>query len=135
MLVPTDGSKLSQKAVLKAMTLAKALAAPPATPTIYRHNLPVGYAQPEEHQKLIDEATALTLGFVEKTCKDAGVAFAAIHAMNDIPEDEILKAVERQVSELIVMGTHGHSGQRGALIGSVAHKVLNKATVPVMVVR
>ena len=34
-----------------------ALAAPPATPVIYRHNLPVGYAQPEEHQKLIDEAT------------------------------------------------------------------------------
>ena len=135
MLVPTDGSELSQKAMLKAVTLAKALAAPPETPIIYRHNLPVGYAQPEEHQKLIDEATAITLGFVDKTCKDAGVAFAGIHATSDFPEDEILKVVECQGCDLIVIGTHDHSGLRGALIGSVAQKVLNKATVPVMVFR
>ena len=142
-LAPTDGSVLSQKAVVKAVTLAKALgakvtaffAAPPATPIIYRYSLPVGYAQPEEHQKLIDEATAMALGFVEKSCKDAGVAFAGSHATSDFPEDEILKAVEREGCDLIVMGTHGHSGLRGALIGSVAQKVLTKATVPVMVVR
>jgi len=135
MLVPTDGSELSQKAMLKAVTPAKALAAPPATPVIYRHNLPVGYAQPEEHQKLIDEATAITLGFVDKTCKDAGVAFAGIHATSYFPEDKILKVVERQGCDLIVIGIHDHSRLRGALIGSVAQKVLNKATVPVMVFR
>jgi nucleotide-binding universal stress UspA family protein len=142
-LVPTDGSELSQKAVAKGVALAKAVganitaffAAPPATPIIYRYNLPVGYAQPDEHQKLIDEATAKALGYVDQVCKDAGVAFAGIHATSDFPEDEILKAAERQGCDLIVMGTHGHSGLRGALIGSVAQKVLNKSTVPVMVVR
>lgn len=143
MLVPTDGSVLSQKAVVKGVALAKAVgakvtaffAAPPATPIIYRHSLPVGYAQPEEHQKLIDEATAMALGFVEKSCKDAGVAFAGIHTTSDFPEDEILKAADRLGCDLIVMGTHGHSGLRGVLMGSVAQKVLNRATVPVMVVR
>ena len=142
-LVPTDGSELSQKAVAKGVALAKAVganitaffAAPPATPIIYWYNLPVGYAQPDEHQKLIDEATAKALGYVDQACKEAGVAFAGIHAMSDFPEDEILKAAERQGCDLIVMGTHGHSGLRGALIGSVAQKVLNKSTVPVMVVR
>lgn len=142
-LVTTDGSELSQKAALKGVELAKAVgakvtaffAAPPATPIIYRYSIPVGYAQPEEHQKLIDEATAMALGFVEKACKEAGVAYNGVHATSDFPEDEIIKAAQRQGCDLIVMGTHGHSGLRGALIGSVAQKVLNKATVPVMVVR
>lgn len=142
-LVPTDGSDLSQKAVVKGVALAKAVgakvtaffAAPPATPIIYRYNLPVGYAQPGEHQKMIEEATAKALSFVEQACKDAGVGFVGIHTTSDFPEDEILKAVDRQGCDLIVMGTHGHSGLRGALIGSVAQKVLNKSTVPVMVVR
>jgi nucleotide-binding universal stress UspA family protein len=142
-LLPTDGSERSQKAVVKGVALAKSVgakitaffAAPPPTPIIYRHNMPVGYAQPEEHQSLIDEATSKALAFVEKACKEAGVTYAGIHATSDFPEDEILKAVELQGCDLIVMGTHGHSGLRGALIGSVAQKVLNKATVPVMVVR
>lgn len=142
-LVPTDGSELSQKAIVKGVALAKAVgakvtaffAAPPATPIIYRYSVPVGYSQPEEHQKLIDEAIAKALGFVETACKDAGVAFAGIHATSDFPEDEILKAADRQGCDLIVMGTHGNSGLRGALIGSVAQKVLNKSTVPVMIVR
>lgn len=142
-LVPTDGSELSQKAVEKGVALAKAVgakvtaifAAPPATPIIYRYNLPVGYAQPDEHQKLIDAATAKALGYVEAACKAAGVDFVGTHVTSDFPEDEILKAAERQGCDLIVMGTHGQSGLRGALIGSVAQKVLNKAAVPVMVVR
>ena len=113
----------------------KFFAAPPATPIIYRYNLPVGYAQPEEHQKLIDEATAKALGSVEKACKEAGVDYVGQHATSDFPEDEILKAVARHNCDLIVMGSHGHSGLRGALMGSVAQKVVNKATVPVMVVR
>jgi nucleotide-binding universal stress UspA family protein len=142
-LIATDGSELSQKAAMKGVALAKSLgakvtaffAAPPPTPIIYRHNLPVGYAQPEDHQKLIDEATATALAFVEQACTDAGVPYAGLHATSDFPEDEILKTAERQGCDLIVMGTHGYSGLRGALIGSVAQKVLNKATVPVMVVR
>lgn len=142
-LLPTDGSEFSQKAVVKGVALAKALgakvtaffSAPPATPIIYRNHLPVGYAQPEEHQRLIDEATAKALGFVEQAAKDAGVVFEGVHATSDFPEDEILKAVSRHGCDVIVMATHGQSGLRGVLIGSVAQKVLNKSTVPVLLIR
>ncbi|MDX2203033.1 MAG: universal stress protein [Hyphomicrobiaceae bacterium] len=142
-LVPTDGSEVSQKAALKGVALAKAVgakitaffAAPPATPIVYRHSLPVGYVQPEEHQRLIDAATAKALGDVEAACKDAGVDYAGLSATSDFPEDEILKAAARSQCDLIVMGSHGHGGLRGALIGSVAQKVLGKATVPVMIVK
>ena len=62
-LIPMDGSPPSQKAVVQAVALAKSVgakvtgffAAPPATPIVYRNNLPVGYATPEEHAKMIEK--------------------------------------------------------------------------------
>src|SRR5687767_14738604 len=97
-LIPTDGSELSQKAVVQGVELAKALgakvtayfAAPPATPIIYRDHLPVGYATPEEHQHMIDAATAKVLGFVDATARAAGVPCESLHTTSDFPEDEIL---------------------------------------------
>jgi len=142
-LVPTDGSDFSQKAVAEAVALAKALGAkvtaffcaPPATPIIYRNHLPVGYALPQEHQRLIVEATDKALRVVEQAAQAAGVAVERVHATSDFPEDEILKVAQRQGCDVIVMATHGQSGLRGVLIGSVAQKVINKATVPVLLIR
>jgi nucleotide-binding universal stress UspA family protein len=142
-LIPTDGSELSQKAVVQGVELAKALgakvtayfAAPPATPIIYRDHLPVGYATPEEHQNMIDAATAKVLGLVDATAKAAGVPCESLHTTSDFPEDEILKIAAKRNCDLIVMATHGQGGLRGVFIGSVTQKVLNLAKVPVLVIR
>jgi nucleotide-binding universal stress UspA family protein len=142
-LIPTDGSEFSEKAAARAIALAKALgarvtayfAAPPATPIVYRGNLPVGYATTEEHQRLIDETTAKTLGAVETAAKAAGVACESLHTTSDFPDEEILKVAARKGCDLIVMASHGQSGLRGVLIGSVAQKVINRSPVTVMVVR
>ena len=142
-LIPTDGSEFSQKAVARGVELAKVLgakvtayfAAPPATPIVYRDHLPVGYAPPEDHQRMIDEATAKALGFVERTAEASGVQCESIHTTSDFPDDEILRVAARMNCDLIVMATHGQGGLRGVLIGSVAQKVINKATVPVLIVR
>lgn len=142
-LIPTDGSELSQKAVVQGVALAKALgakvtayfAAPPATPIIYRNHLPVGYATPEDHQRMIDAATAAVLAFVEATAKTAGVPCETMHSTSDFPADEILKIVASRACDLIVMATHGQGGLRGVFIGSVTQKVLNLASVPVLVIR
>ena len=142
-LIPTDGSEFSQKAVARGIGLAKALgakvtgyfAAPPATPIVFRNYLPSGYAQPEEHQRMIDEAVAKHLGAVEQAAKAAGVPCECVHSTSDFPDEEILKVATRHNCDLIVMGSHGQSGLRGVLIGSVAQKVINKATIPVMIVR
>ena len=69
-LIPTDGSKLSQKAAAQGVALAKALgakvtaffAAPPATPILYRDNLSVGYATPAENEQMIEETAAKISG-------------------------------------------------------------------------
>lgn len=142
-LIPTDGSDFSRKAVAHGVGLAKALgakvtayfAAPPATPIIYRNHLPVGYAQPEEHQKMIEQTAATNLGFIENAAKQAGVTCESVHTTSDFPDDEIIKIAERRKCDLIVMASHGQSGLRGVLIGSVAQKVLCGSPVPVLLIR
>lgn len=142
-LLPTDGSPLAQKAVVQGVALAKAVgakvtgffAAPPATPIVYRHHLPVGFVQPGEHEQLIAKMVADYLGFIEQTAKEAGVPFEGVHKTDDFPADAILATAASKNCDLIVMATHGHGGLRGVFIGSVAQKVLNQAKVPVMTVR
>jgi nucleotide-binding universal stress UspA family protein len=142
-LIPTDGSKLSQKAAQQGVELAKALgakvtafyAAPPATPIVYRDVLPVGYATPTDHAAMIERTAAKHLDFVAEAAKKARVSCETVKVTSDYPEEEILKAASKKKCDLIVMATHGQSGLRGVFIGSVTQKVLSKAKIPVMVVR
>ena len=140
-LIPTDGSPLSQKAVVQGVALAKSVgakvtaffAAPPATPIVYRDHLPVGYATPGEHEEMIKKTAAKYLGFVERAAKKAGISCESVHVTSDYPEEGILKVAQKKKCDLIVMATHGQGGLRGMFIGSVTQKVLNQAKIPVMV--
>jgi nucleotide-binding universal stress UspA family protein/quercetin dioxygenase-like cupin family protein len=51
------------------------------------------------------------------------------------PAEEILRLIEGLICDLVVMGTHGKTGLRRALTGSVAEEVLRKACCPVLVVK
>ena len=103
-LIPTDGSELSQKGVTQGVALAKSLgakvtaffAAPPATPIVYRDHLPVGYSTPGEHETLIEKAAAKYLGIVEKAAKKARVAYEGVHVTSDYPEEAILKVAKQE---------------------------------------
>ena len=142
-LIPTDGSPLAQKAVALGVNLAKSVgakvtgfvAAPPATPIVYRNHLPVGFTQPAEHEQMIAKMTSEHLGFVENAAKQAGVPFEGAHATDDFAADAILAIAGKKNCDLIVIGTHGSGGLRGVLIGSVAQRVLNQSKVPVLTVR
>ena len=142
-LIPTDGSPLSQKAVVQGVALAKSVgakvtaffAAPPATPIVYRDHLPVGYATPGEREEMIRKTAAKYLGFVERATKKAGISCESVHVTSDYPEEGILKVAQKKKCDLIVMATHGQGGLRGMFIGSVTQKVLNQAKIPVMVFR
>jgi len=142
-LIPTDGSARSQKAAAQGVALAKALgakvtaffAAPPATPVVYRNNLPVGLAQPAEHKQMIEQTAAKHLDAVARLAKKASVRFEAVHATDDYPSDAILDVAKKKKCDVIVMATQGQGGLRGVLIGSVTQKVLNQSKIPVMVLR
>ena len=142
-LIPTDGSELSQKAALQGVALAKSVgakvtgffAAPPATPVIYRNNLPVGLAQPREHKAMIEQTAAKHLDFIGRAAKKARVPFEGVHVTDDYPADAILRIAKKKKCDAIVMATHGEGGLRGMLIGSVTQKVLNQSKIPVLVLR
>ena len=142
-LIPTDGSPLSQKAAVRGVALAKSVgakvtglfAAPPATPVIYRNHLPVGLAQPGEHAQMIEKTTAKYLGFVESAAKKAGVRYEGVQVTSDFPDEAILDTAKKKKCDIIVMATNGQSGLRGMFIGSVTQKVLNQSKIPVLVLR
>jgi len=142
-LVPTDGSSLSRKAASLGIKLAKSVganviaffAAPPPTPIVYRNSLPVGFAQPAEHEEMIKKTAAKYLDFVERAARKAGVPIESLYETNDYPADAILAIARKKKCDVIVMATHGADGLRGVLIGSVTQKVLNQSNCPVLVVR
>jgi nucleotide-binding universal stress UspA family protein len=48
--------------------------------------------------------------------------------------EEILKVVESEEIDLLIMGTHGRKGLEHVFIGSVAENVVKKSPVPVLVI-
>ena len=60
---------------------------------------------------------------------------ADVRLVEASPTEGILRTAELVEADLIVMGTHGHSGLSRLLLGSVAEKVLRSSAVPVLTVR
>jgi nucleotide-binding universal stress UspA family protein len=79
-----------------------------------------------------DQLLAETRAFVDQERAPGVIVEAAVRGGN--PVQEILEEAVRGHADLIVIGTHGRSGFEHLLLGSVAEKVLRKATCPVMTV-
>ncbi len=142
-LIPTDGSALSRKAIADGVSLAKALgarvtgffAAPPATPVVYEQLLPVGYMRPRDHAAMIEKAAARYLGEIEKAAKAAGVRCKVIHVTSDFPAETIVATAAKEKCDVIVMSSHSRKTIARALLGSQTQKVLTLAKIPVLVLR
>ncbi|OGA17511.1 MAG: hypothetical protein A3I63_05555 [Betaproteobacteria bacterium RIFCSPLOWO2_02_FULL_66_14] len=142
-LIPTDGSPISARAVRAGMRLAKALgarvtgffASPPATPVVYRHFVPVGFTTPQAHAAVIDAAAKRYLGAIAGQAKKAGVRCTLERVTSDFPAESILETAAKRGCDLIVMASHGRRGVSGVLLGSETQKVLLHAKIAVMVVR
>lgn len=142
-LIPTDGSEVSRKAVAAGIELAKAVgakvtalyAAPSATPVVYKHFLPVGYMTPQKHAQAIQRATTHYLQFAANAAKAAGVPCETVSLTSDFPADAILTAAAKCKCDLIYMASHGYRGVKAVLLGSETQKVLAHAKIPVLVHR
>ena len=142
-LIPTDGSDVSNEAVQAGITLAKALgarvtgffAAPAPTPVVYSHFIPVGFMSPEEHAKLIEQTADKNLSVIENAARAAGVPCQVLHETNDFPAEAIVKTAREQGCDCIFMASHGHRGRRGPTLGSETHKVASEASIPVVIYR
>lgn len=142
-LLPTDGSALSKRAVKKGVAFAKKMGAGVVgffSPEDYQVVLYSEYVPPNLLSKKEFEAHARTvaekhLAYVERTARAAGVAYEGFYTASVAPWNAIVDAANKRKCDLIVMGSHGRSGLKGLLLGSQTSKVLTHTKIPVLVLR
>ena len=139
-LVPTDGSEITGKAIVTAIGLAKLTGASVETiavkePFPYSAISEMQPTPPQEFYDAKERIAAQRVQAVVKSCKDVGVACNAVTVEALHPWEAILEQAKRTGCDLIVMASHGRRGMSAVLLGSETHRVLTHSTLPVMVVR
>ena len=139
-LVPVDGSDTAMKAVDKAVGLAKAFGCP-ITAIYVIDPYPftgVGTDFAFGQEQYLSAATA-EAGEATRAAREqieaAGVPVESRVIESHMPWRGILDTAEEIGADLIVMGSHGREGLEKLVLGSVTHRVLSHAKVPVLVVR
>jgi nucleotide-binding universal stress UspA family protein len=85
----------------------------------------------------VEQFVAAARAALERVVREANAPGVVIHAevAEGLPFDEIVRLARDRNVDLIVMGTHGHTGLAHVLMGSVAEKVVRRAPCPVLTVR
>lgn len=143
LLLPTDGSKLSDKAVAHGIALAKALrarvtvfyASPDYPMPIYAEGVIFEPVSKREYAKQAAEGAQKVLDRAAAKAKAAGVDCTTAHVIAAAPWEAILAAARKGKCDAIVMASHGRRGISALLLGSETMKVLTHGKIPVIVVR
>jgi nucleotide-binding universal stress UspA family protein len=142
-LVATDGSPLSKKAVASAISLAAltgaelvALKVIPRYPQSYfEGGLALQAAEVSRVEKQwADDAQAI-VDAVQKAALAKGVKAKALTIKSDLISDAVLATAKKHKCDLIVMASHGRRGIKRLLLGSETQQVLTHSHVPVLVLR
>jgi nucleotide-binding universal stress UspA family protein len=139
-LVPTDGSEITAKAVRQALDLAKLCGAELVTLSA-KEPFPYGAIsemQPTPPQEFFDAQERIASQRIKSVLDAAAASGVACKAetMEALhPWEAICERAKDLDCDLIVMASHGRRGVAALLLGSETQKVLTHATIPVLVVR
>ncbi len=142
-LVATDGSTLSKKAVANAIELAASLGAelvalkvvPRYPQSYFEGGLALQAAEVERVEaQWASEAQAI-VDAVKQAAEGQGVKAKAVTARSDVVSDAIIAAAKKHKCDLVVMASHGRKGVKRLLLGSETQQVLTHSHVPVLVLR
>lgn len=140
-LIPTDGSPLSDKAIHAAIEFAKMNGS---------KIIGLSVAEPYPFSPLAESAVAadsityeqkmleLAQHHVQKIADIAitsTVQYETVTALSFSPYEEIIKTAKKFNCDVIFMASHGRKGLNKLLLGSETQKVLTHATIPVLVLR
>jgi nucleotide-binding universal stress UspA family protein len=142
-LVATDGSSLSKKAVADAIGLAAtcgaelvALKVVPRYPQAYfEGSIPLNAKDVARIEAQWLEEAQAAVDAVKKLAEGKGVKAKAVVSRSDIVSDAIIAAAKKQKADLVVMASHGRKGIKRLLLGSETQQVLTHCHVPVLVLR
>lgn len=140
MLLPVDGSEVSNHAAKQGLMLAKAL----GSKVIFHFVIDISIVTLPDAEMGISNIEAIRKSFTEQgnkviadfstSAKEMDVLFETVITEGDV-HDEIINMAEDKGAELIVMGTHGRRGLNRLLLGSVAESVTKRAHCPVLLIR
>ena len=139
-LVPTDGSDVTSKAVDTAIHLAQKLGAQIETlsvkePFPYSAISEIQPIAPQEYFEAQEQIARKRVQKVVDACSAASLGCEAFTQEAIHPWEAIVEHAKARDCDLIVMASHGRRGVRALLLGSETNRVLIHATVPVLVVR
>jgi len=142
-LIPTDGSAISRKAVKQGVAFAKSIGATVVgffSPEDYRaimytEYMPATILSQEEFEAQAKKAAEKQLAQVQKAADAADVRYESYWTISITPWEAIIEAARKKKCDLIFMGSHGRTGLAGLVLGSTTTKVLTHSKVPVLVTR
>ncbi|TFW33865.1 universal stress protein [Massilia horti] len=140
-LLPTDGSDLSERAVLAGVSFARELGAQVIGLTVkpefhtFTYKLEMLEDTEEAFKAAVDKRAQQYLAVVTDAARTAGVPCDTVQVTSDNPYEAILQVAKERKCDLIVMASHGRAGIKGVLLGSETQKVLVHGDIPVLVYR
>lgn len=141
LLLPTDGSELSEAAIRKGVRFAKGWHAKVTGVSVMPefHVLTFNTAMIEDTKKVFlaesrTQAKA-NLALLKKLADEEGVPCDTEVAVSDHPYEAIIRTAESKGCDLIMMASHGRRGMQAVLLGSETQKVLTHSRIPVLVYR
>lgn len=142
-LVPTDGSELSDSTVARAISFAKDAGAritffyaqPDFPMPIYGEGALIDPTTPEQFSRAAAAEAETILSRARSSAETAEVESSSDTLVSEVPYEAIIEAAERNGCDLIFMASHGRRGLSGLLLGSETQKVLTHSKIPVLVYR
>jgi nucleotide-binding universal stress UspA family protein len=142
-LIPTDGSDLSDRAVQAGLQFAKSSGAR-VTGLFVMGEYPVmAYGEasamplisPQEFLQEEQKEARGILAKLEAAAKEAGVECETCSEVSDSPYRVIIDKATEKGCDVIFMASHGRRGLEALVLGSETHKVLTHSKIPVLVYR
>ncbi len=140
-LIPTDGSDLSRKALLYGVQLGKLAKANITVLTVRAPYLVssvdviAAIGSQDQYEKEARGYADRALTQAKMAAEAAGVVVECLQEEHDQPYRAIVECAEANKCDLIVMASHGRRGVSAMLLGSETAKVLTHSSIPVLVYR
>ena len=133
LLVATDGSKFSKSAIREAINLAKTCSSELIAVSVVKTNVEFEDLVPQVVEKAEREVREHLESIKNKALKEGVDCEIVIHRSEESFRDIVNDAAKNKV-DMIIIGTHGRTGLKRLMMGSVTAKVIGHAPCKVMVV-
>ena len=142
-LIATDGSTLSKRAVKTGLDLAAlsgaevvAVKVIPRYPQAYfEGSVPLAASEVSRIEKQWNDDAQAVVDAVKTTATARGIKAKAVTVKSDLVAEALISAAKKHKADLIVMASHGRKGLKRLLLGSETTHVLTHSHIPVLVLR